>query len=408
MARPLTNRPLKDRTGDTAPLPLLLVGVHGHGRSHLRTLLPLAKAGAIRLVGVCDRRPPAPDDDLEGHGAVPYFDDLASALKRTGARLTVLVTPIHTHLPLATVALEHGSHLLLEKPTTPSLAQLTQLEEAVSASGLACQIGFQSLGSQAIGEVDRLVREGALGELRGIGAAGAWKRTSAYYDRAPWAGRRRMDGHEVVDGALTNPFAHAVATSLALAGAESGAPRSLELEMYRAHPIESDDTSSLRLRTSGGTTLTVAVTLCAPHSQPPAITLHGDRASLTLEYTLDRLTLRQPGQEPRTTTHGRTDLMENLVAHVREGVPLLVPPERTRGFTHVLDSVRTAPDPRPIAAEHQEVERLEGVTHRSVPGITSLVHESARSLTLYSELGAPWARPARTSPASTTNTEAHQ
>ncbi|MGW5878152.1 Gfo/Idh/MocA family protein [Nocardiopsis terrae] len=381
------------RTDDTAPLPLLLVGIHGHGRSHLRALLPLARAGTVRLVGVCDRRPPAPDDDLEGHGNIPFFDDLATALDRTQARLTVLVTPIHTHLPLARVALEHGSHLLLEKPTTPSLTQLTSLEEAVHASGLACQIGFQSLGSQAIDEVGRLVGEGVLGELRGIGAAGAWKRTSAYYDRAPWAGRRELDGHQVVDGALTNPFAHAVATSLALARAEQDAPRSLELEMYHAHPIESDDTSSLRLRTRNGTVLTVAVTLCAPESQPPAITLHGDRASLTLEYTLDRITLHRPGHAPRTTTHGRVNLLENLVAHIRGQSPLLVPPERTRGFTHVLDAVRTAPDPRPIPARHQQVHQEEGVTHRSIPGITDLVHESANSLALFSELDAPWAGP---------------
>ena len=54
-----------------------------------------------------------------------------------------------------------------------------------------------------------------------------------------------------------------------------------------------------------------------------------------------------------------------------------------------------------LGGAHKEVERLEGVTHRSVPGITSLVRESARSLTLFSELGAPWAAPAPTSPANT-------
>ncbi|GAB3716437.1 Gfo/Idh/MocA family protein [Nocardiopsis nanhaiensis] len=382
----------------SSPIPLLLVGLHGHGRSHLRALLPLAKAGTVRLAGVCDRKPPEPDDDLEGHGHVPFFDDLDTALRRTQARITVLVTPIHTHLPLAATALEHGSHLLLEKPTTSSLTQLTQLEEAARSAGRACQIGFQSLGSEAIAEVGRLLREGVLGTPRGIGAAGAWKRTSAYYDRAPWAGRRTLDGHDVVDGALTNPFAHAVANALALADAETTAPRALELEMYRAHPIESDDTSSLRLRTEAGTTVTVAVTLCAPESQPPAITVHGDRASLTLEYTLDRLTLHRPGQPPRTTTHGRVDLMDNLVAHVRHGSPLLVPPERTRGFTHVLEAVRTAPDPLPVPAEHQDAYEHEGVTHRSIPGVTPLVHESARTLTLFSELGAAWAQPPAPAP----------
>ncbi|CAL9354596.1 Inositol 2-dehydrogenase_D-chiro-inositol 3-dehydrogenase [Nocardiopsis dassonvillei] len=378
--------------GPGAPVPLLLVGLHGHGRSHLRSLLPLARAGTVRLAGVCDRVPPAAGDDMEGHGEVPYFEDLPTALKRTGARVTVLATPIHTHLPLALTALEHGSHLLLEKPTTATLAELDRLVEAVDASGLACQVGFQSLGSAAVDAVRALIAEGAVGRVRGIGGRGAWKRTSAYYGRAPWAGRRRLDGRDVVDGAITNPFAHATATALALTGDGAQAPAGIELDLYRAHPIESDDTSALRLRTAGGTTVSVAVTLCAPHSDPPVLVVHGERGRIELEYTLDRVTVHRPGRAPRSAVHPRRHLVADLVDHLRHGTPLLVPPAATRGFMHVLEAVRTGPDPRPIGPGHQRVWEEDGVVHRTVDGVADLVARAAESLSLFRELDVPWAR----------------
>lgn len=376
------------------PVPVLLVGLHGHGRSQLRSLLPLARAGTVRLAGVCDRVPPAPGDDLEGHGPVPFFEDLPTALRRTGARVTVLVTPIHTHLPLTLTALEHGSHVLLEKPTTATLAELDRLVEAVDASGLACQIGFQSLGSAAVDAVRALVAEGAVGAVRGIGGSGVWVRTSAYYARAPWAGRRRLEGRDVVDGAITNPFAHATATALALTGDGGQPPVGIELDLYRAHPIESDDTSALRLRTAQGTPVVLATTLCGPQESPPRLVVHGLRGRIELEYTLDRVTVHRPGRAPRTAVHPRRHLVADLVDHVRHGTPLLVPPAATRGFMHVLEAVRTGPDPRPIGLEHQRVWEQDGAVHRTVDGVAELVGRAAESLSLFRELGAPWARTA--------------
>src|SRR2546426_1106612 len=77
----------------------------------------------------------------------------------------------------------------------------------------------------------RAIDEGRLGRITGIGAAGAWVRTDAYYARNPWAGRRWLDGQAVVDGALTNPFSHAVATALLVAGMAENDPLDITLEL---------------------------------------------------------------------------------------------------------------------------------------------------------------------------------
>ncbi|MFC7331120.1 Gfo/Idh/MocA family protein [Marinactinospora rubrisoli] len=377
-------------SGGAAPVRVVLVGANGHGSWHLANIRRLAAEGLVELAGICDRVPPAGEDagDLAG---VEWSGDLAALLARVPAEVAVIATPIHTHLPLADIALTHGVNVLLEKPTTATLAEYHALCERVRETGLACQIGFQSLGSSAIGAVRELVSSGAIGAVRGIGAAGTWVRTSAYYARADWAGRRRLDGRDVVDGVLTNPLAHAVATALALGGAERALGGEVEVELFHAHEIEADDTSCVRLRTPDGIPVTVAATLCAPYRQEPHVTVYGESGRVRLTYTLDEVRLERPGEPPAVTVHPRTDLLRNLVAHLRDGVPLLVPCEATAGFMTVLEAVRTAPEPRPIPLAAQQVDVAEDGVHRVVHGVVELVEESARRRALFSELGADWA-----------------
>ncbi|MFC7616458.1 hypothetical protein ACFQV2_26320 [Actinokineospora soli] len=62
--------------------------------------------------------------------------------------------------------------MLLEKPPAITLAEFRRLLAAARASGRACQVGFQSLGSAAVAAVRDLVADGAVGAVRGIGVAG--------------------------------------------------------------------------------------------------------------------------------------------------------------------------------------------------------------------------------------------
>lgn len=373
------------------PVAVVLAGVHGHGRWHMQNLDRLRRAGApVRLAGICDTRPPAGDQrDLIGD--VPMAARLDDVLDAVHPDVTIVCTPIHTHSELALTAAAAGSHVLLEKPPTTTLADFERLLSGMTAAERACQVGFQSLGSQAVPFVRSLVADGAIGELIGIGAAGAWQRDSSYYARAPWAGRRTLDGVAVVDGALTNPFAHATATALALDG-ESGEDglRELHVELFRANPIEADDTSCLRLVTARGTTITVAVTLCAERATEPYVILHGTRGRIVLEYRTGRVRWEADGRA-ETTEHAATDLLENLVAHIREpGVPLLVPLAATRSFMQVVDAVRLAPEPLEIPAEYRRTDISGAYPRQVVPGIDEAVARSAEDLAPLSALDLPW------------------
>ncbi len=193
-------------------------------------------------------------------------------------------------------------------------------------------------------------------------------------------GRRRPD----------QPLAHAVATALALAGATRAEDvTGVATELAHANDIEADDTSCVRISTARDLRVTVAATLCAERAGEPYVVVHGSSGRITFWYKQDRVLLQRAGHGPEEYEYGRTDLLENLLGHLATGAALLVPPEETGAFMRVVEAVRRAPDPEPLPDSAWR--RVPGEGRRLVPGIDALVAAAADTLSLYSELGAPWA-----------------
>ncbi len=379
-------------TYDT-PLPLVLAGARGHGRWHLENIRRLQDKGIVRLAGICELTPLGADEIPDGLGTPEQSADFGALLDSTGAAIAVICTPIPTHTDLALTAAQRGVHVLLEKPPAPSYAEFRRMADGVAEAGVVCQIGFQSLGSHAVPAIRKMVAQGLIGEVVGIGGAGAWARAEAYYRRAPWAGKRRLNGVDVIDGALTNPLAHAVATGLALGGADRAEDvTAIETELLRANDIESDDTSCVRITTADGGRITVAVTLCAEDPGEPYNVVHGTSGRITFWYKQDRVLVQRAGHGPEEIEYHRTDLLENLVDHLVDGADLLVTPDVTGAFMKVVEAIRVAPDPIALPAEawHRPADE----DRRVVDGIDGLVVAAADNLALYSELGASWALPA--------------
>ena len=369
---------------------IALVGVHGFGERHLANLARLQASGALELVAVADPLPPQPGTLADTVAVFPNLDALLAA--RPGVDVVILATPIQTHAPLAIAALEAGLDVYVEKPPVASLAQFEQVLDAAQANGRLVQVGFQSLGSHALPAIREKVAAGGIGTVLGISATGQWLRTKAYFKRSRWAGKRSLDGTDVVDGVATNALAHAVATGLFLAGAHSLADvASVETDLYRANQTESDDTSVLRVRTTGGDTLLCALTLCAPEQLDPTVTVHGTEGDITLFYTRDEVVLSTPEGE-RRETYGRTDLLENLLDARATGAPLLCALPDTGAFNAVLEAIRTAPDPAPIEAAYISWEGGDDDAHPVVQGISDLIERAIKAQATFAELGVPWAR----------------
>lgn len=142
---------------------------------------------------------------------------------------------------------------------------------------------------------------------------------------------------------------------------------------------------------------------CAPGpdgSDPgePYVIVHGTEGHITLWHKQDRVLVQRTGHGSEEVLHGRTDLLENLLDHLADRTELLVPPTSTGAFMQVVESIRRAPDPRPlpVGAWRSVPGAYEGVRRRivhGIDGIDGLVAASAETLCGYAELGTFWALP---------------
>jgi predicted dehydrogenase len=249
-----------------------------------------------------------------------------------------------------------------------------------------------------VDELRELVASGHLGEVGTVRVHGAWSRDRAYYRRSRWAGRRRLDGHRVADGVATNPLAHGVHAGLVIAGIDRLADiASVTTELRRAHDIEADDTTFLRIDpvTDPGRSrpsVVCALTTTAPYQSPPWVEITGEKGTVRLLYTEDVTRRTDADGSVTETAHPRTDLAENLLDHVRDpAVELLCPLAATAPFSAVLEAIQSAPDPSPIAPAHVTW-RGEGEAARPVvDGIEQALLSALEAATPFSRDGVAWA-----------------
>lgn len=79
-----------------------------------------------------------------------------------------IVTPNHLHYPISAAALEHGFHVLCDKPATMSLDECLKLRDAVAASGCLYGLTHPYTAYPMIVEAAERVQAGQLGTVRKI------------------------------------------------------------------------------------------------------------------------------------------------------------------------------------------------------------------------------------------------
>ena len=73
-------------------------------------------------------------------------------------------------------ALQHGIHVLLEKPFTVTLDEAIEIMKAEKESGKICSVGFQPRGDENMKMVRKIVQSGELGEIYYIQTGGGRRR----------------------------------------------------------------------------------------------------------------------------------------------------------------------------------------------------------------------------------------
>lgn len=270
------------------PISVALVGIGGYGNTYLRELLPAHAQQRIQFVAGID---PAPRNcqhlQALADAQIPIYTDLDEFYDQATADLVIITAPIHWHAPLTCLALEHGSHVLCEKPVTATIQEAYAMAEVAEAKQRVAAIGYQWSFSDAVQALKQDILSGELGRPVRLKTHVFWPRSLGYFGRSNWAGKRRADdGTWVLDSIVNNATAHYLHNMFYLLGDRretSAWPVDVQAELYRANNIDNYDAAAIRCHTGNGVEILFYTAHCvATHRDP---TVHYEFEQAVVEFT---------------------------------------------------------------------------------------------------------------------------
>lgn len=164
----------------------------------------------LEIVAVCDIVPEHMDDllkkhSLENNSLIEKYTDYKEMLEKTCPELVSIATESGIHAEIALYCIEHGVHVIIEKPMAMSMEdanEIIRLSEEKRVKVCACH---QNRFNIAVQEMRRALEAGRFGALSHGSIHVRWNRNKNYYTQAPWRGTWAQDG-----GALMNQCIHGI------------------------------------------------------------------------------------------------------------------------------------------------------------------------------------------------------
>ena len=97
--------------------------------------------------------------------SVDVTQDFEEVLKNTDIDAVSVVTPVATHYDFARKALEHGKHVLVEKPLAASVAEAESLVDIAEKRKLTLMVNHTFIYTGAVRKMKEIVETGEIGDL---------------------------------------------------------------------------------------------------------------------------------------------------------------------------------------------------------------------------------------------------
>jgi scyllo-inositol 2-dehydrogenase (NADP+) len=282
------------------------------------------------------------------------FADFAELCRVPGLDAVVIATPTHLHEPMVLTALDHGLHILLEKPMAPTCAEARRIVAAAEAAGTVLTV-YQPHRLGALFQHFRaVVNDGRIGRVTMV-QRGAF----SYARRNDWQSLQKYGG-----GMLNNYGAHYLDEVLQLVGYDV---RRLWCTLQRVASLgDADDVVKILLEVGDGVVADCTISQ-ASIGKAEEFVVWGTCG--TVEYTANQIVVRwlDPAAlpprtvDPSLASAGRRyptedleiheekvavdparelDVFANLAQAIRGTATLHVPPRETLALMEILARCR--------------------------------------------------------------------
>ena len=140
------------------------VGLIGAGKMGISHYAILGAHPRVTVAAVCDSISYV-TSALRKHTGIETFKDFRRMIEAASLDAVVVATPTSSHHEAATMALQRGLAVFVEKPLCLDPAQSTALSGLARQKGKANQVGYHNRFIGTFQETRRLVRAGAIGDV---------------------------------------------------------------------------------------------------------------------------------------------------------------------------------------------------------------------------------------------------
>jgi predicted dehydrogenase len=122
----------------------------------------------VELTAICDLNLDGAKSVAAKFGIPKAYRDLGEMLESERPDIVDICTPPQTHVKLAVLACQHGSHVMIEKPMAMTVAECDKIVHAANDAGVQVCAGHSDLFYYPFEKARELVAAGAIGEFRGM------------------------------------------------------------------------------------------------------------------------------------------------------------------------------------------------------------------------------------------------
>ncbi len=193
----------------------------------------------------------------------------------------IIATPNHLHVPVAIKALEHGFHVMCDKPLGINLEEARELENIIDRTKLKFGMTYTYRGYAAIEEIRKQVEKGAIGRVRKVMVDYSQGWLSGLIEQegqkqALWRTNPKLSG---AGGTIADIGTHAFNLAEYVSGSKIEEISALVSTLVVGRKID-DDTNVLLKFTNGATGTLSASQVCTGEDNSLIIKVYGDKGGI--------------------------------------------------------------------------------------------------------------------------------
>jgi predicted dehydrogenase len=250
---------------------IAVLGCGGIADFHLRALQEIEAAG---VVGVFSRSEEKVRSVGEKYGC-DWTTQAEALVARADVEVVDVATSSGSHYALAKLALEHGKHVIVEKPITMLPEQARELIALAERRGVTLGVISQRRFEAGVQAAKAAVDAGRLGKLLLVEARTPFYRTQEYYDSAPWRGTLAEDG-----GAMMNQGIHQIDLLLWFGGKVRSVFGKTATQLHR---MEAEDMGLAIVSFESGALGTIMSSTNIQPGRPASIAVYGEKGSIVID-----------------------------------------------------------------------------------------------------------------------------